>query len=77
MPTQGGSFTNHAGVIDYKGNSYFFYHNAALPGGGGFNRSVCVEQFTYNSDETFPLINMTKSGPSQIASKRMIQYRRN
>lgn len=27
MPLQDtGSFTNHCGVIDYKGNSYFFYH---------------------------------------------------
>jgi len=63
MPTQGGSFTNHAGVIDYKGNSYFFYHNAALPGGSGFNRSVCIEQFEYNTDGTFPTINMSKNGP--------------
>jgi len=68
MPTQGGSFTNHAGVIDYKGNSYFFYHNAALPGGGGFNRSVCVEQFNYNADGTFPTINMSKNGPSPVAN---------
>ncbi|NLW30948.1 MAG: family 43 glycosylhydrolase [Fibrobacter sp.] len=63
MPTQGGSFTNHAGVIDFKGKSYFFYHNAALPGGGGFNRSVCVEQFSYNEDGTFPTINMSNNGP--------------
>ncbi len=63
MPTQGGSFTNHAGVIDFKGKSYFFYHNAALSGGGGFNRSVCVEQFSYNTDGTFPTINMSTNGP--------------
>ena len=37
MSTQGGSFTNHPGVVDYKGHSYFFYHNGALPGGGGFH----------------------------------------
>ena len=43
MPTQGGSFTNHPGVIDFNGGSYFFYHNGALPGGGGFTRSVAVE----------------------------------
>jgi len=62
MPTQGGSFTNHCGVIDYKGNSYFFYHNGALPGGGGFTRSVCVEQFEYNPDGSIPRINMTTVG---------------
>lgn len=68
MPTQGGSFTNHAGVIDFKGNSYFFYHNAALNGGGGFNRSVCIEQFNYNTDGSFPTINMSKNGPAPAAN---------
>ena len=49
MPLQDtGSFTNHCGVIDYKGNSYFFYHTGKLPGGGGFGRSAAVEQFKYN-----------------------------
>lgn len=64
MPTirQGGAFTNHPAVIDYKGNSYLFYHNANLPGGGGFDRSVCVEQFKYNTDGTIPRIKPTKAG---------------
>ncbi|GAB3416118.1 glycoside hydrolase family 43 protein [Flindersiella endophytica] len=62
MPTQGGSFTNHPGVIDYNGSSYFFYHNGALPGGGGFTRSVAVERFTYNADGGFPTITMTTAG---------------
>jgi hypothetical protein len=66
MPTQGRSFTDHPGLIDYKGHSYFFYHNGALPGGGGFTRSVCVEEFKYNADGTFPTINMTKDGPAPI-----------
>ena len=62
MPTQGGSFTNHQGIADFGGNSYFFYHNAALPGGGGFKRSIAVERFTYNTNGTFPTINMTTAG---------------
>ena len=66
MPTQGSSFTNHPGVCDYKGNSYFFYHNGDLPGGHGFHRSVCVEKFEYNEDGTIPTINMTKEGAPQI-----------
>jgi hypothetical protein len=66
MPTQGSSFTNHPGVIDYKGHSYFFYHNGALPGGGGFERSVAVEPFTYNPDGTIPQMNMTKKGAPRI-----------
>ncbi|MEU4623310.1 family 43 glycosylhydrolase [Actinoplanes sp. NPDC023801] len=68
MPRQGGSFTNHAGVIDFNGGSYFFYHNGALPGGGGFTRSVAVERFTYRPDGTIPTINMTTAGPPQIGT---------
>ncbi|MBO0921959.1 family 43 glycosylhydrolase [Cellulomonas sp. zg-ZUI222] len=66
MPTQGGSFTNHPGVVDYRGRSYFFYHNGALPGGGGFTRSVAVEQFTYGADGSIPQMSMTATGPPQI-----------
>ena len=66
MPSQGKSFTNHAGIIDYKGGSYFFYHNGALPGGGTYARSVCVEKFTYNTDGSFPKITMTDAGAPQI-----------
>lgn len=66
MPKQGGSFTNHPGLVDYKGNSYFFYHNGALPGGGGFTRSVCIEQFEYNADGTIPTINMTTEGINPV-----------
>ena len=68
MPTQGGSFTNHPGIIDFKGKSYFFYHNGALPGGGGFTRSVAIEEFEYYEDGSFPTINMTKEGVSAIAA---------
>lgn len=75
MPTQGGSFTNHPGLMDYKGKSYFFYHNSALPGGGGFNRSVCIEEFEYNDDGTFPTINMTKEGVNPVDT--LNPYKRN
>jgi arabinoxylan arabinofuranohydrolase len=68
MPRQGGSFTNHAGVLDYKGNSYFFYHNGALPGGGGYTRSVSVEKFSYNADGSIPTINMTTTGAPQVGT---------
>ena len=68
MPTQGSSFTNHPGVIDFNGNSYFFYHNGALAGGGGFTRSVAVERFTYNADGTFPMINMSTTGAPQVGN---------
>ncbi|MEU5262129.1 glycoside hydrolase family 43 protein [Amycolatopsis sp. NPDC021455] len=63
MPTQGSSFTNHPGIVDFKGSSYFFYHNGALPGGGGYTRSVAVEKFAYNADGSIPTITMTTAGP--------------
>ncbi|XXS82391.1 glycoside hydrolase family 43 protein [Sorangium sp. So ce176] len=62
----GRTYTNHAGIVDYKGHSYFFYHNSALPGGGDFKRSVCVEEFTYGADGSIPAIAMTMNGPSAV-----------
>ncbi|MEO7976166.1 glycoside hydrolase family 43 protein [Flavobacterium sp.] len=59
MPTQGSSFTNHPGIIDFKGKSYFFYHSGALPGGSGFTRSVCVEEAKFNKDGSIIQMNMT------------------
>ncbi|HHX57333.1 MAG TPA: family 43 glycosylhydrolase, partial [Clostridiales bacterium] len=66
MKSGGGSFTNHSGICDFKGKSYFFYHNGNLPGGGGFTRSVAVEEFKYNPDGSIPLISRTDKGPSQV-----------
>jgi arabinoxylan arabinofuranohydrolase len=68
VQANGKSWTNHCGVVDYKGNSYFFYHNGDLPGGSDFTRSVGVEQFKYNADGTIPEIPMTKAGPAQIGT---------
>ena len=62
------SFTNHCGVIDYKGHSYFFYHTGKLPKGGGFGRSVAVEEFKYNPDGSFPKIMPTDEGVKPIAN---------
>lgn len=69
----GSSFTNHPGVVDYKGHSYFFYHNGALPGGGGYKRSVCVEEFTYKADGTIPMITMSTAGPKAIENLNPFQ----
>jgi arabinoxylan arabinofuranohydrolase len=68
MPTQGGCYTNHPGVFDFKDHSYLFYHNQALQGGGSYHRSVCLEQFAYTSDGSFPSLNMSKNGPEQVGS---------
>lgn len=65
---KGGAFTNHPAVIDFKGKSYLFYHNGALPGGGGFKRSVCVEPLEFSADGSIPLIIPTKEGVKENAA---------
>lgn len=56
MTEEGGTFTNHPGVIDFKGHSYLFYHTEQLPGGSLFHRSVCVAEFQYNPDGSIDTI---------------------
>ena len=68
-----GSFTNHCGVVNFKGKSYFFYHTGKL--GGGFGRSVAVEEFKYNADGTFPIIHHTQEGVSPVGT--LNPYKRN
>ncbi len=57
-----GSFTNHPGVVDYKGHSYLFYHTGKLPDGGGYHRSVAVEEIYYNEDGTIQPVDFTDEG---------------
>jgi hypothetical protein len=68
MNSAGKSFTNHPGIVEYKGKPYFFYHNGALPGGSGYTRSIAVESFSYNSDGTIPVLTMSNSGPAQVGT---------
>ena len=69
MPQENtGSFTNHCGVATLKGHNYFFYHTGKLPGGGGFGRSVAVEEFSYNADGSFPIIHHTDEGVKPIGT---------
>lgn len=62
------SFTNHAGIVNFKGHDYFFYHTGWLPKGGGFGRSVSVEEFQWQKDGRLPLIQPTKEGVSPVGS---------
>lgn len=55
--------TNHQAIIDFKGKSYFVYHNGVIPtAGGSFRRSVCVDELFYNADGTIQRIVMTSEG---------------
>lgn len=59
----GNSNTNHQAIIDYKGKSYFIYHNGGLsPDGGSFRRSVCIDYLYYNPDGTLKRVAMTSEG---------------
>jgi beta-xylosidase len=55
---EGGIFTNHPGICDFKGHSYLFYHTGDLPGGSLFHRSVCVAEFSYNEDGSISTVPM-------------------
>jgi beta-xylosidase len=54
--------TNHEALIEFKNHWYFFYHNAALSGGGEYHRSVCVEEFFYNPDGSIRPITQDPKG---------------
>lgn len=62
MPAEGGSFTNHPGVIDFKGKTYLFYHDGSLPGGGGFNRSVSLAPLNFQKDGSVIPMKMNSKG---------------
>jgi arabinoxylan arabinofuranohydrolase len=72
--TKGGAFTNHPGLVDYKGKSYMFYHNGALPGGGGFNRSVAVEECQFNDDGT--IVRIEPSSGIKNAAENLNPFKR-
>jgi len=54
--------TNRPAIIEFKGKSYFFYHNGALKEGGSHRRSVCVDYLYYNPDGTMRPVIMTPEG---------------
>ncbi len=54
------SATNHQSIIDFKGKSYFVYHNAFTAlGGGDYRRSVCVDLLNYNTNGTIQQVVRT------------------
>lgn len=62
------SFTIHPGIVEYKGQWYFFYHDAKLTidgvAGAMGRRSVAVEYLYYNEDGTMKPVRQTKAGVS-------------
>lgn len=75
MATEGGSFTNHPGIADFKGKTYLFYHDASLPGGSGFTRSVCVREMDFGRDGKVNPVKMVKEGVEK-GLKPLCPYRK-
>ncbi len=56
------SNTNHMAVFDFKGKTYFIYHNGSLPGGSGFRRVPCIAEVHFNDDGSIQYIPETAVG---------------
>lgn len=58
--------TSHGSVVQYRGNWYLFYHNAAISGNGTL-RSVNVDQLYFNEDGSIQKVVQTKEGVKAVA----------
>lgn len=58
------SNTNHMAVFDFKGKTYFVYHNGSLPGGNGYRRSACITELHFNEDGSIDYFEETTAGLS-------------
>ena len=56
------SNTNHMAVFDFKGKTYFVYHNGSLPGGNGYRRSACITELKFNDDGSIDCFEETTIG---------------
>jgi beta-xylosidase len=54
--------TNSPAILDFKGKTWFIYHNGGLPEGGSHRRSVCIDFLYFNEDGTIKKIIMTSEG---------------
>lgn len=62
MPWTSTADTNHMAVFDFKGKTYFVYHNGSLEWGNGYRRIACVEELNFNEDGTIQPIQETATG---------------
>lgn len=56
------SNTNHMAVFDFKGKTYFVYHNGSLPKGNGYRRSPCIRELTFKEDGSVVPMEETAAG---------------
>lgn len=62
------SNTNHMAVFDFKGKTYFVYHNGSLPGGNGYRRSPCITELQFEEDGSIQNFEETTAGPAGTVS---------
>jgi hypothetical protein len=55
--------TIHQAFFDFNGRSYVAYHNAELPGGGEYRRSVALEEVKHRPDGSLVFVHQTAAGP--------------
>lgn len=56
-----GTTTIHPAMFDFKGKTFLAYHNADLPGGGSYRRSVAIDRVYFNKDGTIkPIVRTSK-----------------
>ena len=60
--------TNHMAVFDFKGKTYFVYHDGVLPLGSGYRRVACCEELVFNEDGSIDPIKKTATGLNGTAS---------
>lgn len=63
------SNTNHMAVIDFKGKTYFIYHNGALAGGNGYRRVANITELKFNEDGSIDEVPETTAGIAGTATK--------
>lgn len=56
------SNTNHMAVFDFKGKTYFVYHNGSLPAGSGFRRTACIVELKFNEDGSINAFEESAAG---------------
>ena len=62
------SNTSHGAVFDFKGKTYFIYHNGSLPGGSGFRRVANIQEVHFNEDGSISEMPELSTGISGTSS---------
>lgn len=60
------SETNHQGIVEYKGQWYFVYHNSQAPQGGVFRRSICVDKLEFDDEGNMLEVVRTETSVPQL-----------